>query len=357
MYFAAMRWLLAPFSFLYGLIIRARHLAYDLGALKSHKPEIPAIVIGNLSAGGTGKTPHTLMVAELLADNWKIAVLSRGYGRTGKEYHEVTLSDDVSISGDEPLAIKRSLPAVTVAVCADRLEGIRRLQEETADLEIILLDDAFQHRRLNPGFSILLIDFASFNSSRLLLPAGYQRDVWERRKKADIIVISKSPETVNHQQKERIIRKLRPVSTQSVFFSSIRYLSVSSFEGKEVPAKEALHRKKIILVTGIADTTEILKYLNDREAEIKHVKFPDHYKYSKTDITAINQAFGKIPSSETLILTTSKDKVKLFPLLLPVNYKNWFVLNIGIRIDEPEQFEEIITTYVGTATRNSTVHS
>jgi len=352
-----MHWLLAPFSFLYGLAIRARHLGYDLGILKSHKPEIPVIVIGNLSAGGTGKTPHTLLIAELLSDNWKLAVLSRGYGRTGSGYHEVSIDDDARTSGDEPLAIKKSLPLVAVAVCVNRIEGISRLQKEIPDLDLILLDDAFQHRRLNPGFSILLIDYSSFSRPRLLLPAGYQRDVWERRKKADVIVISKSPETIGHHEKEKIIRKLRPVSTQSVFFSSIRYLSVTSFEGMSLPAKETLNGKKIILVTGIADASNLVTYLKHQNAELTHFRFADHHNYSEIDIRYVNEAFGKFSQTEALILTTSKDKVKLFPLLLPINYMNWFVLDIGIRIDEPDQFEEIITTYVGTATRNIKLHS
>lgn len=351
-----MRWLLTPFSIIYGIIVRLRHLAYDRGIFRSENPTIPTIVIGNLSVGGTGKTPHTMLLGDLLGSHYEIAFLSRGYGRKGNNYHEVSKTDAIEMTGDEPMLFKQHFPDFPVAVCGNRLQGINHLINDHPELDLILLDDAYQHRKLKPGFSILLIDYMSLLKPRLLLPAGNERDVWERRKKADILLVTRFPLRATIQDQEKMIKVLKPGSEQSVFFTSLKYTSLQSFDGINFPLPASLSGKNILLITGIANTKDLVEYLEASANSVKHFKFADHHSYTKNDILAIEREFSKNSPENSLILTTGKDRVKLFPLLLPENYKNWYEVKIELRMSESEQFEEIITTYVGTAKRNRPVY-
>ena len=200
------RLLLFPFSLLYGLVIAIRHALYDLNWMKRTAVDIPTIVVGNLAVGGTGKSPMVEYVVRALGDEYRIAVLSRGYGRRTRGYREVQADDDASFVGDEPLQFKRKFPAITVAVCEKRVTGVRQLE---ANHDLVLLDDAFQHRALIPGFAILLFDFtATLHGPHLLLPAGNYRDLLSRRRHADMMVVTKTPQDAQESQKVRIAGKL-----------------------------------------------------------------------------------------------------------------------------------------------------
>lgn len=345
------RFLLLPFSFLYGLALRLRHWTYDKGWLSSVRFGFPVIVVGNLSLGGTGKTPHTLHIARVLGERYKVALLSRGYGRRTKGYREVQAGDRPERVGDEPLLFKRELPGIPVGVCEDRVRGISRLQQDHPSIDLVLLDDAFQHRRLQPGLSILLFDYASFSRPFNLLPAGRLRDTWERRLQADLLVVSKCPPDLSQADRAAILRKLAPRVEQPVFFSRYEYAPLRSY-GAGVPLEHAsLRNKKIILVTGIADASPILRFLREKGGSVEHLRFPDHHPFKKSDLNRVQQIIKFAPDAP-LVLTTQKDQVKIAPLLREKDKAGWYVLPVSVVIENNEHFEKQLYEYIGTDQRN-----
>lgn len=338
------RFFLLPFSWIFGLILKIRHRLYDNKWLQSTKFEFPVLVIGNLETGGTGKTPLTILCAELLRP-YKPAILSRGYGRKTTGYHEVDISDGPDISGDEPLLIKNKLPEFHMAVCERRTEGIKQIKMHHPETGVIILDDAFQHRKLNPGFSILLFDYASLCSPGFLLPTGNRRDLWERRLAADVIVITKCPEKID---KNRIKQRLHPNPTQKIFYARYKYLPAVSFDQKISLAPENWPRD-ITLVTGIANARAIKKRLTELKCKFFHFNFPDHHRYEKKDIDQIK---NKAPE-KSFILTTEKDFIKINRLISDEEKMDWYFLPIEMDLDSPEEFRNLINEYVRSNRRNS----
>ncbi len=349
----SLRPLLFPLSLIYGLGVMARNLAFDLGILKSTEFELPIISVGNLSVGGAGKSPMTEYLVRLLKDKYKLATLSRGYGRRSKGFRlveEKSLSTEV---GDEPLQFKRKFTDITVAVCEKRVEGIKTLQKSH---ELVILDDAYQHRALRPGLSILLFDFNSINSFRMLLPAGDLREpVWEKDR-ADILVVTKTPPGLDQPDRQEILRFIKPRNQQEVFYSYLEYGSLKPFEG-ELHERELLTIKvstKIVLLTGIANPAPLLSELGGYTQFITHHNYPDHHNFTKKNITKLAQAFHALTGDDKLIITTEKDAQRLGTegvkeLLkgLPVYY-----LPVTAEIHEPERarFNEIIEKYAAEPT-------
>ena len=220
-----LRLLLFPFSIFYGLVVILRNLAYDRGILASQGFDLPIISIGNLSVGGSGKSPMVEYLIRLLKDKYKIATLSRGYGRKSSGYLDVHLNTRSTESGDEPLQFKQKFSDITVAVCENRVEGVNRLKLKH---ELIILDDAFQHRALKPGLSILLFEYSTFFRQQWLLPTGNLREPLWAVKRADMVIISKCPEKISSSQKEVIRRKF---STDNLFFSFLKYGNLRPLNG------------------------------------------------------------------------------------------------------------------------------
>lgn len=294
-----LRKLLFPFSIIYGGVTALRNLLFNKGWLKSKAYNFPVICVGNLSTGGTGKSPMIEFLISFLKDNHNIAVLSRGYKRKTTGYHEVFESSIVEEVGDEPLQFKKKYPEITVAVCEDRQTGIEKL---TAKADVILLDDAFQHRKVKASLNILLTSFDDLYIDDCVLPAGNLREPRFGAKRANIIVVTKCPENIEKSDIEEIRRKLKPTDTQEIYFSKIGYSS-------EIKNIEAIHPldyltdKKFLLVTGIANPKPLVGFLENKGLNFQIKAFPDHHNFTVSELEALKK--------EKLILTTEKDFMRL----------------------------------------------
>lgn len=294
-----LRQLLLPFSMLYGSITYLRNVFYDQGWLKSKRYRLPVISVGNLSVGGTGKSPMIELLIELLRKDHKVAVLSRGYKRKTKGYLEVLQSATAEEVGDEPLQFKHKFPAVTVAVCADRQEGIAQLQKRH---DVILLDDAFQHRRVTPSYSILLTPFNDLYIDDWMLPTGNLREPGVGSKRADLIVVTKCPPKVPYAKMQEIEYRLQLQPHQKLYFSAIGY-SENMVGASEILPLTHLKDKKFTLVTGIANPKPLTGYLKENKYTFEHLAFPDHHHFSTSEISELQK--------KELILTTEKDYMRL----------------------------------------------
>lgn len=308
-----LRLLLLPFSLVYGVAVWLRNCLYNWGWLKQTGFDVPVIVVGNLAVGGTGKTPMTEYLIHLLAANYRIATLSRGYGRSTRGFREVRAGDTAAQSGDEPLQFKRKFPGITVAVCEDRVEGVQRLV--AGGHEVIVLDDAFQHRALKPGLALLLFDYHSMLRPRWLLPAGNYRDWFAARKRADILVVTKTPATATSETRMSIRQRLAVDGRVPVLFAGIAYgrlipIGRGGQEGRGVLSPEV----SVLLVTGIANPDPLYGYLAAQVGEIVHLRYGDHHPYSPADIITIKNRFAAIANGQKLIITTEKDSQRLSAL-------------------------------------------
>lgn len=305
-----LRYFLLPFSALYGFAIWLRNKAYDCGFLKSQGFDLPVIVIGNLAVGGAGKSPMTEYLVRLLQNKAKIATLSRGYGRKTRGFLEVNKNDDALKVGDEPLQFKQKFPAITVAVCEKRVVGVEKLQ---ADHDLVILDDAYQHRALKPGLSILLLEYRSLLKPKFLLPAGDFRDTFDQRNRADIIVVSKSPQELTEQEKKSILKRVRVSTDKPVLFSYLKYgLPYRLEEEIEIVEKEEIDTTStLLLVTGIADPKPLLDYLKTQVTNVISLSYADHHHFTASDIKKISAKFDSIQEPNKLIITTEKDAQRL----------------------------------------------
>ncbi len=293
------RKILYPFSILYDGITRLRNFAYDQGWKKSTEFKIPVVSVGNLSVGGTGKSPMIEHLVSFLKDDYQIAVLSRGYRRKTSGYLEVSELSTTEEVGDEPLQIKRKFPEITVAVCVNRVEGIQKLQTTA---ELILLDDAFQHRKVKPAFSILLTPFDDLFMDDLVLPAGNLRESNKGFERADLIVVTKCPERVAYAKLQEVQFRMKLKEYQSIYFTTIGY-SDQIHGSTELLPLNYLNDKKFTLVTGIANPVPLVSFLKKQGLNFNHLKFADHHHFTTNEIDTLQQ--------EDLILTTEKDFQRL----------------------------------------------
>lgn len=295
---------------LYRLILSIRHLAYDKGWKKSGKASIPTICIGNITVGGTGKTPHTELILRLLAhsDRWAfrpLGVLSRGYRRKTKGYWQVPMDGSANLYGDEPVQIARKFPGVAVAVCKNRLEGCRKLAEGGA--ELIVLDDAFQYRKLQADKNVVLVDYNRPVHKDRLLPWGRLRDLPSRLKKADIVIVTKCPASLEADERRQWERDLKLSGDQRLFFTTLRYGTPTPVfpegDGRYV------YSRRLILFTGIAHDAPLRNYLSDIYKIVERLSFPDHHKYSKADVRRLSAAVKATPTA--CLMTTEKDAQRI----------------------------------------------
>ena len=344
-----LRLLLLPFSVIYGIVVVLRNKLYDLGIFKSTQFDIPVICVGNLVVGGSGKSPVTEYLVTLLGDH-KIAILSRGYGRDTKGFLYADETSTAKSIGDEPLQFYHKFPQITVAVCEDRVAGINRLKENH---DIILLDDAYQHRRLRPGFSILLFEFQKLQHIQLLLPAGNLREPFWAYKRADILMVTKSPQQISTRERDVCVDKF---NGKDLFFSSIQYGDLLGLFTKDTLVSSSLKGKTIFLLTGIANPKPLLSYLKQFSTAIVHHDYPDHHTFTSQNLIKLLEAFNQHPEKEKIILTTEKDAQRLFDvtikellLNLPVFY---LPIRIAIEADRKKEFDQKILKYVSDTTRN-----
>ncbi|NJM14527.1 MAG: tetraacyldisaccharide 4'-kinase [Bacteroidales bacterium] len=331
------RYILFPFAVVYGIVVKIRNALYDIGAFKSQVFNIPVISVGNITVGGTGKTPHVEFLVRLLQNDYNLAVLSRGYKRKTKGFLEVKIKSVASETGDEPLQIKQKFPDATVAVNGNRAEGIKLLQKHHPKLNLILLDDAFQHRQVTPKLSILLVDYNRPMKYDYYLPAGNLRDDRYQKKRANIIIVTKCPPDIKPINKRIVLNNLKPYPYQKVFFSTYRYQQLQPvFKGA---AKPTIKQAGILLITGVATSSALLTHVKQLGNIKRHLQFADHKKYSYSDVDAIQQAFEKIAGNK-LIITTEKDAVKLRELKFKANAKSaLFYVPIEVEILDNKENE------------------
>lgn len=309
---------LLPLSFIYGMITNIRNRMFDWGILSSTSFKVPVICIGNITVGGTGKTPHTeYLIRTLLNSGYKVAVLSRGYKRKSKGF---ILSDENSTPktiGDEPFQMKQKFPQAIIAVDGNRRRGIKRILDVHPDIDVILLDDAFQHRWVQPGISIVLIDYHRKVYEDKLLPAGSLREDITEMERANIIIVTKSPKEITPMEIRIISKYLEPRPHQQLFFTDFRYNNIRPVFPEAVPRGEISlqtleeEQPSVLLVTGIASNVKMINDLKGYFKELIPLPFPDHHHFKIRDINTIFKHFSEIQNPDKLILVTEKDAVRL----------------------------------------------
>jgi tetraacyldisaccharide 4'-kinase len=340
-----LRWLLFPFSLIYGLVVTIRNWCYDAGIFKSAGFNRPIIVVGNLDVGGAGKSPMTEYLVRLFKNN-KPTILSRGYGRKTKGFLLAGDKPLASVIGDEPAQFKHKFPKVTVAVCEKRVEGIQQLKDKYS---LVILDDAYQHRALKSGFSILLFDYNRLNQPRLVLPAGNLREPFSGRERADVIVISKCPATLDDAEIALIKKHIKPLPHQALFFTTINYMALRNMEGATV-YQNIDEQTTVFLLTGIANPAPLLSHLKKFTSLVNHHNYPDHHEFSLKNISKLADDFFACTSQKKLIITTEKDAQRLGEQELQSAVKKLpvLVLPIGISFlnNGQQQFDNLVTEYV-----------
>ena len=321
-----LRKLLFPLSLLFKFIQEVRNLLYDLNIIANTKFNIPTISVGNLSMGGTGKTPMVEYLLSNLLIKYKIGILSRGYKRKSNGFLKLNEYSDISVVGDEPFIIQKTFPDSNVYVCEDRVTGIQNILKND-ELDFIILDDAFQHRKLKTTLNIMLSSFSKPFYNDYIFPVGDLRESRLSYKRANIIIITKCPANLNQNEMNDIKLKINPLEDQKIFFTTILYKDIL-FGNKSLNINSIIN-KEILLVTGIAETDSIIRYLNSRSIKFKHLEYSDHHHYSNNDINNILKL-----SRNSLVLTTKKDYYKLKD-----NINNLLYLDIETRfLKNEDQF-------------------
>lgn len=342
------RILLSPFALLYGGIISLRNIFYEAGLLKSTSFNVPIINVGNLSIGGTGKTPHIEYLIKVLSPYIDVGTLSRGYKRRSKGFRLVSQKDDAAVAGDEPLQFKRKFPHIPVAVSESRNIGIPLMLKQHPNLQSILLDDAFQHRSVIPGLNILLTQFNEPFFEDYLMPLGTLREPRESYERADIIVVTKCPDELPDDEKEGYLSFLKPFPNQKVFFSRYKYQDPYFMFNPGTRIKLDKH-SHLILISAIAKVDYLTDYLDGITNVDNIVKFEDHHYFSDLELEQFKKIYDNIGEENAFFLTTEKDAMRLdlHRDFLMKNQIPVFVLPIEVEIiDEPQAFEDAIKSFL-----------
>ncbi|MGW1455348.1 tetraacyldisaccharide 4'-kinase [Salegentibacter agarivorans] len=327
-----LRKMLLPFALLYGFVTWSRNFFYNSGILKSKSYKFPVICVGNLNAGGTGKSPMIEYLLKLLLPEFKVATLSRGYKRSSKGYRLLSGTETATEVGDEPLQFKRKFKNALIAVDANRRNGIDKLQQENA--EIILLDDAFQHRKVQAGLNILLTAYGDLYVNDFMLPTGNLREPTVGAERAKIVVVTKCPPKLTKQEMESIRVKLKLQNYQQLYFSFIDYGEEIISETTIAPLSN-LKDKNFTLVTGIANPKPLTDYLEAQELDFKHLAFNDHHNFTNAEIARLQK--------ESLLLTTEKDYVRLRE-----NFENGQLFYLPVKtafLNKEEVFKQEILSF------------
>ncbi|MEO0310590.1 MAG: hypothetical protein RIQ89_247 [Bacteroidota bacterium] len=357
--------LLLPFAWLYGLAIGIRNMLYNTGFIKSRVFPIPIISVGNLTTGGTGKTPHIEYLIRLLQGEFKIATLSRGYKRKTSGYILATAQHNVSDIGDEPMQYLNKFKNIKVAVAEKRVIGIEQLMHQSDKPEVVLLDDAYQHRSVKPGLNICLLDFDGLDLENDLIPAGTLREPNQNISRADIVIVSKSPEILVPIERRRAIEKIKLLPHQTLYFSYLKYNELIRLNAENSLIHFGLDyyvekRFTLLLVTGIANPTGLIAYLRRLTDKLEIITYGDHHPFTIADVSDIKAKFETIAGQNKIIITTEKDAMRLMHAELGavVSSLPFFYLPITIAFhhNEKEKFDQTIINYVRKDIANNRLH-
>lgn len=348
--------LLYPISILYGISTFIRNKFYDWSLFKSTEFNTPVIVVGNLNVGGVGKTPHIEYLIRLL-NQYKLATLSRGYKRQTSGF---ILADNISTAstiGDEPKQIQNKFSKVIVAVDEKRVNGIKQLKSLFPEIQVILLDDAYQHRAVKPGINILITDYSKLYINDAILPSGRLREWAIGSNRADIIIVSKTPTVISPIDIRRIKEDLQPKPYQEVFFSYTKYGSLTPFADT---CKNLVFSpsdiNSVLLITGIAKPDSLYYYIKDNYQTVEHLRYSDHYLFQKEDIATIKNSFNDLYGNNKVIITTEKDIMRLSLPEIYNEIKELPIFYIPIEIcfhgNDKEEFDNKILKYVTANSRH-----
>jgi len=340
---------LAPFTALYGLMITIRNVLYDTELVKSTVFSLPVISVGNLSVGGAGKTPHIEYLIRLLSPYIDLGTLSRGYKRTTKGFKWVLPKENVLLNGDEPLMYARKYRGIVVAVGESRSLAIPQMVGKYNNLQAILLDDAFQHRAITPGLSILLTTYDEPFTRDYMLPSGRLREWRSSYSRADIIIVSKCPPDISEKEKRDLTAEIKPLHHQRIFFSYYQYRHPYSFYNSKQRIKLD-DKLDVILISAIANTKYLLDYLYSEVETVHHMDYEDHHIFTERDIEYINTVYENRDTTRKIILTTEKDAMRLDLHREAITKKNLpiFVLpaEVAFHFDEQKDFDTAIKDFL-----------
>ena len=355
---------LLPLSFLYGMGVRFRNMLFDTGILESRSFPIPVISVGNITVGGAGKTPHVEYLIRLLGETKRVSVLSRGYKRRTKGYLLASSSSTSLELGDEPYQMYLKYGRqVHVAVSANRCEGIERLcsDPETKDTDVILLDDAFQHRYVKPGVNILLVDYHRLIVYDKLLPAGRLREPKDGKRRADIVIVTKCPPDLRPMDFRVITKALNLYPYQKLFFTTIEYGDLIPLfsNSRSLALSEITSDYEVLVLSGIASPQHLLCDIQKHTENVIPMTFRDHRLFTPKDIARINNTFDSL-SSKRIIITTEKDAARLVGLDgLSDDVRNHIYalpIKTTFLLEQQEQFDEFILSYVLKNSKDSILH-
>lgn len=342
--------LLLPFALIYELITRLRNYLFDLKILPSVSYNLPIISVGNLSAGGTGKTPHVEYLIRLLEKEYKPATLSRGYGRKTTGFRLAGLEDHSGTIGDEPAQFHSKFPELTVATDESRRHGISTLLHERPDTDVIILDDAYQHRYVKPGMSVLLTDYHKLYTHDYLLPLGTLRESRKGSGRANIIVVTKTPIVLSPYERQRITKSIKPSPYQKVLFSYVKYGEIRSLWNPQEVVDPSIKYSSILLIAGIANPYPLEYELRSRCNDLIIIRYKDHHKYSSDDLKLIKENYSDIYSRNKLLITTEKDAMRMLDpdvkeqaSLLPFYF---IPMEVEFHQGDKQVFDETIKNYV-----------
>lgn len=355
------RIILFPIALLYAAAVYVRNFLFDIGIKKSTSFSRAVVCIGNLTVGGTGKTPHTEHLINLLKDDFNVATLSRGYKRRTKGFLLASSSSTASDIGDEPMQMQTKFPGITVAVDEQRVRGIKTLLQQKPSTDVILLDDAFQHRYVKPGLAILLTDYNNLIYKDFLLPTGTLRDSFAQRKRANVVIVTKCPSDLSDVDQQKIIGKLKLQSNQQVYFTTYTYGSIEPVFSDANTAINPKSQPNVIALAGIANPKPFFGYLKDLYAVDRTIQLPDHYHFTEKKIRAIFERISVLKNRPTIVITTEKDAARIKEFNnLPAEVKRVFYF-IPIRVSflngNEEEFNCKIHEYARESKRNNGLHS
>jgi len=336
-------------SIIYGMAVAVRNWLYDLGILRSHSFRLPVICLGNITAGGTGKTPHVIYLAEKLSSIAPVAVLSRGYLRRSRGFRRVTADSSTALSGDEPLLMAQNLPQVQVFVDRDRVNGIREIMRTIPGASVVILDDGFQHRAVRAGMNIILTDWTRLMTRDRLLPLGMLREHIRAVRRADAVIVTKTPDAAPASAREEVRKELVAAGVSvPVFFTSLAYgqpLQLFTDNTGKIQLTTS-----VLLVTGIANPAPLSDYIRSIAGQVTRLTFPDHHAFTPADIGTITSAFDSINGPDKIIVTTAKDGVRLKEIINIADHVRQALHYLPVRvqfIENEDLFLNKVYSYAG----------